>query len=121
MRRLAVVLAIATMGWLAANIDASAQVRGTFYRTCTDIQQRGPFVSALCEDRRGRLVESQLNLRACPSGSVGNVNGRLVCEGDTRRVYRDYRPRDRRYYDDGGGYYRDEYRRPSPRGYYEAY
>jgi hypothetical protein len=116
MRRFCLVLAVAAAGLVTATVDASAQVRGSFYRTCTDIQQRGPFLSALCEDRRGRLVESQLNLRACPTGSIANANGRLVCEAGGRPVYREPRPR----YGDGGSYY-EEYRRPAPRGYYEDY
>jgi hypothetical protein len=116
MRRFCLVLAVAAAGLVTATVDASAQVRGSFYRTCTDIQQRGPFLSALCEDRRGRLVESQLNLRACPTGSVANANGRLICEAGGRPVYREPRPR----HGDGGSYY-EEYRRPAPRGYYEDY
>jgi hypothetical protein len=120
MRRFYLVLALAAASCVTATVDASAQVRGSFYRTCTDIQQRGPFLSALCQDQRGRLVETQLNLRACPSGTVANANGRLVCEGRGRPAYRDNRPRYRDQYRDGGRYY-EEYRRPAPRGYYEAY
>jgi hypothetical protein len=114
------VLALAAAGIVTASVDASAQVRGNFYRSCTDIQQRGPFLSALCEDRRGRVVESQLNLRACPTGRVSNANGRLVCEAGGRPVYREPRPRYGGPYEDRGRYY-EEYRRPDPRGYYEDY
>jgi hypothetical protein len=120
MRRLAIVVAISTVGWLAGGVEASAQVRGSFYRTCTDIQQLGPFLRALCEDHYGRLVESRLNLRACPSASVANSNGRLVCEGGGRPAYRDSPPRFRDPYRDRGGYY-EEYRSPGPREYHEAY
>lgn len=120
MRRFCFVVAVAAAGWLTAIGEGSAQVRGSFYRTCTDIQQRGPFLTALCEDRRGRLVESQLNLRACPSGRVANANGRLICEAGGRPAYREPRRRYGDSYDDGRRYY-EEYRRPVPRGYYEDY
>ncbi|WP_262268672.1 MULTISPECIES: CVNH domain-containing protein [Microvirga] len=120
MRHFCLVFVVAAAGWAAATIDASAQAGGSFYRTCTDIRQRGPFLTALCQDRFGRLVESQLNLRACPGGRAANANGRLVCEGGGRPVYREPRPRYGSPYDDRGRYY-EEYRRPGPRDYYEEY
>ncbi len=102
MRRLALVMSIAATGWLMAGAEASAQVRGSFARTCTQIEQRGPFLRAFCADVRGRLVPSRIDLRACPSGRVSNVNGQLACEGYGRRRYREYD-------EDFGGY--EEYRR----------
>lgn len=111
MGRRACVLALVGMGLAAASTKAEAQIYGSFVESCTEIEQRGPFLRALCEDRYGRLVPTQLNLRNCASGQAANRNGRLVCEGNPRRNSR------RDYYDNG---YR-EYDRPAPRGYDGSY
>jgi hypothetical protein len=105
MRHIGLVLSIAAAGWLAGSAEASAQARGSFAQSCTDIEQRGPFLRALCEDRFGRLVPSRIDLRACPTRRVANANGRLACEGAGRR-------RPRGYDEDLGGY--EEYERPRP-------
>lgn len=110
MSRLILVATVSAAVWFAFDGNALAQVGGSFVESCTRIDQRGPVLSALCQDRFGRLVPAQLDLRRCGSGDVANANGRLVCEPSYRRA----RPR----YDDRGGY--GDYRRP-PRGYYQPY
>ncbi len=115
MGRRALVLVLIGMGLLAANTKAQAQAYGSFVESCTEIEQRGPYLRALCRDVYGRYVPSQLDLRYCPSGQAANRNGRLACEGGSRRSYRRYDDEDYGY----RGY--DRYDRPAPRGYYTPY
>lgn len=105
MGRWVLALAVIGTGVFAASPEADAQVYGSFVDSCTQIEQRGLFLRALCQDRYGRLVPARLDLRNCPSGQAANRNGRLVCEGG------DYR----RYQRDDFG---DDYYRPAPRPYY---
>jgi hypothetical protein len=105
MGRCAYAAAVIGLGFIVMNTGAEAQVYGSFVESCTQVEQRGPFLRALCQDRYGRLVPARLDLRNCASGQAANRNGRLVCEGG------DYR-RDRR--DDYG----NDYYRPAPRPYY---
>ncbi len=107
-RRVTLLGSVAAMLWLAASAEASAQARGSFAASCTDIEQRGPFLRALCEDRYGRLVPSRIDLRRCPSNRVANANGRLTCEGAGRRS------RDRGYYSEEDDFGED----PRPRRRY---
>lgn len=72
---------------------ALAQASGSYRATCTDVDQRGPYLRALCRDVRGRLVQTQLDLRGC-GGSVSNINGRLACDGGGRGYGRGGRDRD---------------------------
>lgn len=60
---------------------ALAQVRGSYLGSCTSVRQRGPILEAMCEDRRGELRPTRLDLRDCDRGDVANRNGRLVCNG----------------------------------------
>ncbi|PWH47592.1 CVNH domain-containing protein, partial [Escherichia coli] len=85
---------------------------GSFAQTCTDIEQRGPFLRALCEDRRGRLIPSRIDMRGCPSRRLANANGRLACEGGGRSRARSY--------EQGFGDY-EEFSDPRQRGYDPRY
>jgi hypothetical protein len=71
-------LALAALG---ASIPAEAQVRGSYRATCTEVRQRGPILEAYCQDRRGELRPTRLDIRDCGRGDVANQNGRLVCSG----------------------------------------
>jgi hypothetical protein len=107
MRRLPQIAFVTGVAATLMSSAASAQVYGSFAATCTRIQQRGPYVQALCEDRRGNLVPTRIDARSC-RGGIANINGNLACEG-SRRGY------SRRDWDDDD----DDYpRRRSPRGYY---
>ena len=104
-------LAMMAVGALSA-APASAQVGGSYRATCRDVEQRGPYLSALCRDVRGNYVQTQLDTRGC-GGGVSNSNGRLTCGGGGGGGYgrrdRDedrYEGRRRSYGDDDG------YRRP---------
>ena len=90
--------------------EASAQIYGSFVESCTRIEQRGPFLRALCRDVYGRFVPAQLDLRYCPGGDISNQNGQLVCGDRPRR-------RSRRYDNDGFG----EYYPQPPRRYQAPY
>ena len=57
---------------------AAPRARGAFSRTCFDMEQTGPYLSATCRKIGGGYRRSRINLRRCRS--VGNKNGRLVCE-----------------------------------------
>ncbi|MBO1905766.1 hypothetical protein J4G37_12775 [Microvirga sp. 3-52] len=105
MGRWTLILAVISTSLVAASTEAEAQVYGSFVDSCTRIEQRGPFLRALCQDQYGRLVPTRLDLRNCASGQAANRNGRLVCEGGDYGRYRR---------DDYG----DEYYRPSPRPSY---
>jgi hypothetical protein len=56
------------------------QPGGSWAQSCTRGQMDGRSFSARCDNGRGRKIESSINLRACPTGNLGNAAGRLVCE-----------------------------------------
>ena len=90
MRRVLLTAMLATgLTGLAAG-SAMAQAGGSYLRTCTDVEQRGPYLTANCRDVRGNYRPTQIDTRSC--GRFGNSNGRLICEGGRGRG------------DDGGGY-----------------
>jgi hypothetical protein len=68
---------------------AVAQPRGSYLGSCTRVEQRGPYLRALCEDMRGRLRQTGLDLRSCRGGSIDNQNGNLVCRGGGGRDWGD--------------------------------
>lgn len=109
MGRTTLMLIVAAAALLTAYSGASAQAYGSYVESCTQIEQRGPFLRALCRDVYGRFVPSRLDLRYCPGGDVSNQNGRLACESRRRPRVRNYEygPRD--------------YDRPGRGSYYEPY
>ena len=60
---------------------AIAQPRGSYLDSCVDVRQRGPFLSALCRDRTGRLLQSRIDLESCGNGDITNNDGQLSCSG----------------------------------------
>ena len=130
MSRTSLSIAIAACALFAGYGEAAAQARGSYLNTCTEVEQQGSFLSALCLDVRGRLIPSSLDLRACPNRRVANLNGRLRCESRERsRFHNDRRygrQHDRDYYPGygGGGYDEDDFRDtyyPRRREYYVPY
>lgn len=53
---------------------------GSWARSCRGGDVRGTMLSAECKDLRGKWRDSQINVRSCPTGGVGNIDGRLVCQ-----------------------------------------
>jgi len=95
MSRIVLAASVVVVVWISPGADASAQEYGSFVGSCTEIEQRGPFLRALCQDQFGRFVPTRIDLRACPNRQAANLNGRLVCEGNGRRARR------RQYENDG--------------------
>ena len=60
---------------------ASAEPRGSYRRSCENIQEQGPILSAECQTMRGNFRRSSLDMRECNDGRVSNINGRLTCDG----------------------------------------
>lgn len=54
--------------------------RGSFRRTCQNIREDGPIVSADCPTVRGDYRQTSIDIRSCGRGRLGNNNGRLFCE-----------------------------------------
>lgn len=54
------------------------RARGSFVRSCYGINQDGSYLEATCRDRYGGERRTQIDVRECRS--IGNRNGRLVCE-----------------------------------------
>lgn len=54
---------------------------GSYQRSCEDIRQDGPMLSAVCGDGRGRRVESSIDTRRCGRSDIGNNRGYLQCGG----------------------------------------
>ena len=54
------------------------QARGGFVQSCRDIQQDGFYLSASCRMKGGGYRPSRIDVRSCRS--IGNNDGRLVCE-----------------------------------------
>lgn len=73
------VAAIALVSLLA--LPANSQMRGSYLGSCENVRQRGPILEAECEDRRGDLRPTRLDLRDCGRGDIANRNGRLICNG----------------------------------------
>ena len=54
--------------------------RGSYARTCRACQVAGPSVTCQCQRRDGSWGLARAgNYRACPGGSLANINGNLVC------------------------------------------
>lgn len=53
---------------------------GSWARSCRGADMRGGVLSAECKNARGKWNYAQINVKSCPTGGVGNMNGRLVCE-----------------------------------------
>lgn len=64
--------------------------RGSYLRSCTNIQFDGYILEALCQDAYGEYRRTRLEADRCDR--VQNQNGRLVCEasGPPRRNYDGY-------------------------------
>ncbi len=62
-------------------LPAASQTRGSYLGSCENVRQRGPILQAECEDRRGDLRSTRLDLRDCGRGDIANRNGRLICNG----------------------------------------
>ncbi|MBI1239881.1 MAG: hypothetical protein GC199_11135 [Alphaproteobacteria bacterium] len=58
---------------------------GSWQQTCRDAYFDGDVLYARCQDRRGRLRETSLDLDRCGYASVYNDDGRLTCSGDDHR------------------------------------
>ena len=101
--RLASFLSIGVIGLLAAGSPASAQygggygegygggyrergyggggygARGSFLRSCTQVEQRGPYLRAMCGTVYGDYAPAQIDVRRCGGRGISNQNGRLSC------------------------------------------
>ena len=53
---------------------------GSWARSCRGGDMRGSVLSAECKNMRGKWRQSQINVRSCPTGGVGNIDGQLVCQ-----------------------------------------
>lgn len=53
---------------------------GSWARSCRGADMRGSMLRAECKNARGKWGDAQINVRSCPTGGLGNMNGRLVCE-----------------------------------------
>ena len=52
---------------------------GSFQRSCSDIQQNGNTLSAVCDDGRGRRFATSIDTRRCGRSDIGNQRGILQC------------------------------------------
>ncbi len=52
--------------------------RGGYVDSCIDIRQEGPYLEATCRRAGGGTLRTRIDTRTCRS--IGNNNGRLVCE-----------------------------------------
>ena len=91
-------LVLVPLTLVAMTTLASAQVGGSYQRSCENIRQRGPYLSADCDDVNGETHRTSIDVRGC-RGGVNNSNGRLTC---TR-----------------GGYGGDNYGEPQRRRFYD--
>jgi hypothetical protein len=55
------------------------RARGSFAATCRDIDQRGPFLTAMCRTRRGGYEPARINMERCGGRPIANQDGRLTC------------------------------------------
>lgn len=62
---------------------------GSYQRSCEDVRQDGPILSAVCGDGRGHRFESSIDVNRCGRSDIGNSRGILQCgniRGNGRRV-----------------------------------
>ena len=77
--------ALATVGLsaLPQSADAQAQTRGaprgSYAQSCTGAYVNQGRLYADCQDTRGRVRSSSIELAPCSSSDIGNDNGLLVC------------------------------------------
>lgn len=58
---------------------APPRARGSFYRTCRNVDQDGPVLTAMCRTTDGDYVPARINLRRCGGAPIANVDGQLRC------------------------------------------
>ena len=81
--RIALATLLAALGIGVASPPASAQygygvARGSYLRSCTRVEQRGPHLRAMCRTRYGDYIRAGIDTRRC-RGPIANSDGRLVC------------------------------------------
>ena len=54
---------------------------GSYQRTCSDAQQSGSILTAVCGDGRGRQVETSIDVNLCGRSDIANNGGILQCRG----------------------------------------
>ena len=52
---------------------------GSFQQSCSDIQQNGNILSAVCGNGRGRQFATSIDTRRCGKSDIGNQGGILQC------------------------------------------
>ncbi len=52
---------------------------GSFQQSCSDIQQNGNTLSAVCDNGRGRRFVTSIDTRRCGRSDIGNQRGILQC------------------------------------------
>ena len=60
--------------------DSGGMPGGSWVATCRRPQMNGPILLAQCEDARGRVRDSSIDIRSCATANVANRDGGLVCE-----------------------------------------
>ena len=63
---------------------------GSYQRSCTNVRQQGSTLSAVCDNGRGRPVETSIDVNRCGRMDIGNSRGVLQCgnvRGSAREVY----------------------------------
>lgn len=62
---------------------------GSYQQSCSNAQQSGSVLTAICNDGRGRKVQTSIDVEACGRSDIGNIQGTLQCgsvRGSSRRV-----------------------------------
>ncbi|WP_454915139.1 CVNH domain-containing protein [Xanthobacter sediminis] len=65
---------------LAAPLAAQGLPAGSYLATCRDVRVSAGWLTASCQDRSGRWVESTTAASWCSRGDIANENGRLTCK-----------------------------------------
>lgn len=63
---------------------------GSYQQSCTNVRQQGSTLSAVCDNGRGRAVETSIDVNRCGRTDIGNNRGVLQCgnvRGSGREVY----------------------------------
>ena len=77
---------------LASAAAAFAQAPGSYRQSCTNIQQSGSDLNAVCVGAGGRSFATSIDVSQCQGQGIANVSGRLACgnvRGSARPVARD--------------------------------
>lgn len=105
-------LALSTLS--TGQAPAQAIPPGSYQQSCINAHVRNNLLIATCTNNSGQRVRSTINVNACRSADIGNINGQLSCVRNGNMYGRGHG----RYGRGHSGLYRTQYSAGLPPGSY---